>query len=183
MKHSTLFIAALAIVTGGTIAQNNTLNAAPPTAKQSVKGATAPTFTAKSVQGHIVSSQQLAGKPYIVNFFGSWCPYCRKEIPDMIALQERYKAQGFTFIGAAYQDNENAMPDFIWEHNINYPVIMADSKIINSFAPYIAGGIRSVPLLFAIGRDGKIVAVEPGAQTREDLEKLIQKLLQRPAKR
>ena len=171
------------MATFGIIGQNRTVSAAPTITKQSVKGATAPTFTAKSVQGQIVSSQQLTGKPYIINFFGSWCPYCRKEIAAMVALQERYKAQGFTFIGAAYQDNENAMPDFIWEHNINYPVIMADSKIINGFAPYIAGGIRSVPLLFAVGRDGKIVAVEPGAQTREDLEKLIQKLLQRPAMR
>lgn len=157
--------------------------AKPPATRHNIKGDPAPTFTAKSIQGQIVSSQQFAGKPYIVNFFGTWCPYCRKEISVMVALQERYKAQGFTFIGAAYQDNENALPDFIWEHNINYPVIMADSKIINSFSPYIAGGIRSVPLLFAIGRDGNIIAVEAGAQTREDLEKLIQKLLQHPAKR
>ncbi len=156
--------------------------AAKPVQKVAAKAALAPEFSAKSIQGDAVSNQTLAGKAYIVNFFGSWCPYCRKEIPDMVALQEKYEKKGFTFIGMAYKDNEKSMPDFIWEHGINYPVIMADEAILKSFGRHVSGGVSSVPLLFAVGRDGRLRAVEPGAQTRPDLEKLILGLMPRPAK-
>ncbi|MBV5289909.1 TlpA family protein disulfide reductase [Pelodictyon phaeoclathratiforme] len=158
------------------------VDAATSVAETHVNAAVAPQFSAKSVQGVLLSSQKLAGKAYIVNFFGSWCPYCRKEIPEMVALQEKYEKKGFTFIGMAYKDNEHSMPDFIWEQGINYPVIMADKSILKSFGSHVSGGIASVPLLFAVGRDGRLVAVEPGAQTREDLEKLILKIMQGSAK-
>jgi len=161
----------------------NQMLEAKPAAKTAVNAMMAPAFSAKTVQGEPLSSQQLAGKAYIVNFFGSWCPFCRKEIPEMVALQEKYEKRGFTFIGMAYKDNEKAMPDFIWEHNINYPVIMADQAILKSFGAQVQGGINVVPLLFAVGRDGRVQTIEPGAQTHEDLEKLIIKLLKPAAKR
>jgi thiol-disulfide isomerase/thioredoxin len=152
-----------------------------PVAETSLKATAAPQFSAMSVQGTQLSSEKLAGRAYIVNFFGSWCPFCRKEIPEMVALQEKYEKKGFTFIGMAYKDNESSMPDFIWEHGINYPVIMADEAILKSFGRHVSGGVSSVPLLFAVSRDGRLRAVEPGAQTREDLEKLILRIMQRPA--
>jgi len=156
--------------------------AAKPSEISSVNRVAAPKFSAMTVQGAQLSSQKLAGKGYIVNFFGSWCPFCRKEIPEMVALQEKYEKMGFTFIGMAYKDNEKSMPDFIWEHSINYPIIMADKSIIESFSPHVSGGISSVPLLFAVGRNGKLLSVVHGAQNRDDFEKIILQTLQRPAK-
>jgi len=94
--------------------------------KAALKVTSAPGFAARSVQGAPISSDKLRGKAYIVNFFGSWCPVCRKELPDMVALQEKYEKKGFTFIGMAYKDNAQSLPDFIWEHSINYPVVVAD---------------------------------------------------------
>lgn len=155
--------------------------AAKPAESTSVTRAAAPNFSALTVQGAQLSSQKLAGKGYIVNFFGSWCPFCRGEIPGMVALQEKYEKMGFTFIGMAYKDNEKSMPDFIWEHSINYPIIMADKNIIESFSPHISGGVSSVPLLFAVGRNGKLLAVVHGTQSREAFEKIILQTLQRPA--
>ena len=100
----------------------------------------------------------------------------------MVALQEKYEKMGFTFIGMAYKDNEKSMPDFIWEHNINYPIIMADKSIIESFSPHVSGGISLVPLLFAVDRNGKLFSVVLGAQERDDFEKIILQTLQRSAK-
>jgi len=74
------------------------------------------------------------------------------------------------------------MPDFIWEHSINYPIIMADKSIIDNFSPHVSGGVSSVPLLFAVGRNGKLLSVVLGAQNRDDFENIILQTLQRPAK-
>lgn len=143
----------------------------------------APDFSAKSVQGGTVSSRSLAGKGYIVNFFGSWCPYCRKEIADMVALQLKYEKQGFTFVGIAFRDNEKTMPDFIWQNSINYPVIMADEAILNSFGKQVnGGGVNSVPTLFAIGRDGRLIEVVTGARTKDEFERIIRKTMKKPAR-
>jgi len=153
-----------------------------PVQKTAMKTPLAPQFSAKSMQGTLLSTQTLAGKAYIVNFFGSWCPYCRKEIPDMVALQEKYEKKGFTFIGMAYKDNEKSMPDFIREHGINYPVIMADEAILYSFGRQIPEGVRSVPTLFAISRDGRLVSVIIGAQTKEEFESIILETLKKPVR-
>lgn len=155
---------------------------AKPVQNTAIKAPLAPEFSAKSVQGSSISSRTLAGKGYIVNFFGSWCPYCRKEIPDMVALQQKYEKQGFTFVGMAFQDNEKTMPDFIWQNNINFPVVMADAVIRNGFGQKVPGGVRSVPTLFAINRDGRLIEVITGARTKEEFESIILETLKKPAR-
>jgi len=174
------FIATTAMVT--LFAATPERVAAKPAEITAVNSVAAPKFSAMTVQGAQLSSQKLAGQGYIVNFFGSWCPFCRKEIPEMVALQKQYEKMGFTFIGMAYKDNEKSMTDFIWEHSINYPIIMADKKIIESFSPHVSGGVTSVPLLFAVGRNGKLLSVVHGAQSGDEFEKIILQTLQRPSK-
>ncbi len=181
MLRRTLLMAAIA----GTFLTTCRLAAAKPAENVSVKvtedieAIESPKFVARAVQdGELLSNDKLAGKGYIVNFFGSWCPYCRREIPEMVSLQEKYRRKGFTFIGAAYKDNEKTMPDFIWEHSINYPVIMADQTIIETFSRYLPDKLSSVPLLFAVGRDGRLLSVVYGVQSKEAFEKLILKTLQ-----
>jgi thiol-disulfide isomerase/thioredoxin len=139
--------------------------------------AIAPLFSSRTIQGGQVSNQKLIGKGYIINFFATWCPYCRREIPDMIALQEKYEKLGFTFIGVAYRDNEKALPDFIWEHNINYPVVIADSHILNNFGTHLPEGVTSVPLLFAVNRRGELIAVQVGYKSKDAFEQLIRATL------
>ncbi len=151
--------------------------------KVSEEVVTAPFFSEKSLQGLHLSSDKLLGQGYIVNFFASWCPYCRSEIPDIVALQKKYESKGFTFIGMAYKDNDKSMHDLIWEYDINYPVIMADKNIINAFSRQVSGGVRMIPLLFAIGRDGKLLTVRPGVQTKDELEHFILQTLQSPLKK
>ncbi|MCF8216859.1 MAG: TlpA family protein disulfide reductase [Chlorobium sp.] len=175
-----LIAAALAITTP--VLPILAADAAKPVQNTAIKASLAPEFSAKSVQGGSISSRTLAGKGYIVNFFGSWCPYCRKEIPDMVALQQKYEKQGFTFVGMAFQDNEQTMPDFIWQNNINYPIVMADEAIRNSFSRQVSGGVRSVPTLFAINRDGRLIEVITGARTKEAFETIILKTLKKPAR-
>jgi thiol-disulfide isomerase/thioredoxin len=140
----------------------------------------APKFSAVSLDRKPVDSTQLAGKVYIVNFFASWCPPCRSEIPDMVTLQSKYGRKGFTFIGVAVNETEPAVRSFITKNSINYPVVMVDEQLINSFSRYVAGGIRAIPTSFVINSSGRVTQVITGPRSKEVLEKLIADALRKP---
>jgi thiol-disulfide isomerase/thioredoxin len=140
----------------------------------------APGFTAVSLDRTPVASTQLAGKAYIVNFFASWCPPCRSEIPDMVALQSKYGRKGFTFIGVAVNETEPSVRSFITKNRINYPVVMVDEQLINSFSKYVAGGIRAIPTSFVINSSGRVTQVITGPRSKEVLEKIITDALKKP---
>lgn len=130
-------------------------------------------FTGTTIDGKPLSSRQLLGRPYIVNFFASWCPYCRREVPDVVALQEKYAGkEGFTVLGIAFKDKKESMEDFIWEMGINYPVIMGDDAIMAAFAPHDPQGLKLVPTAFVVGRDGRVLNVVTGVQSEAALEEL-----------
>ncbi len=157
----------------------NPVQAAPPN-DRAIARKTAPAlrFRAKTVDGRMLSSDQLAGRPYIVNFFASWCPPCRKELPEMVALQKKYEASGFTFIGIAFRDNASMYPDFLWEQGITYPVAMSDPALIAEFGRYQQGGIQSIPTTFVVDRGGRVVKVVQGGQSKAALEELIRQAMQ-----
>jgi thiol-disulfide isomerase/thioredoxin len=141
----------------------------------------APKFAAVSLDGKPVSSSKLAGKVYIVNFFASWCPPCRSEIPDMVALQTMYGLKGFTFIGVAVNETEPKIRDFISKNQITYPVVMADDKIVAAFGRYAEGGINAIPTSFVVNSSGRVTMVITGARSKEVFEKIIVDALRKPA--
>jgi thiol-disulfide isomerase/thioredoxin len=158
--------------------------AVPAPGTRQLQSSPAPKFRFRTLDGKTVTSEQLAGRPYIVNFFASWCPPCRKELPDMVALQKKYEKQGFTFIGIAFRDNAATLPDFLWELGIGYPVGMADETLVSSFGRQLPGGqLRGIPATFVVGRDGRLLKAFQGALTKADFEDLIlQALRTRPVR-
>ena len=140
----------------------------------------APRFTAVTLDGKPVATDKLAGKAYIVNFFASWCPPCRGEIPDMVALQSKYAAKGFTFIGIAVNETEPSMRAFIKKSNINYPVVLVDDTLVGAFNPLVEGGVRAIPTSFVVNSSGKVTQVITGARSKEVFEKIILEALRKP---
>jgi len=132
-----------------------------------------PAFSVVSLEGKAIGSANLAGTTYIVNFFASWCPPCRSEIPDMVSLQNKYGRKGFTFIGVAVNENEPAIREFIKKSKITYPVVMANEQIVNAFSRYVDGGIRGIPTSFVVSSSGRITEIISGARSKEGFEKII----------
>jgi len=119
--------------------------------------ATAPTFTARDLDGREVSTASWRGKVVIVNFWATWCGPCRAEIPDLIALQEKYRDR-LQVIGIS---EDEAPPEvvkrFAAEHRINYPVMMTSPEIEKLFP-----GVGALPTSFIIDREWRVVQKHVG---------------------
>lgn len=108
-------------------------------------------FTATDLKGRPVSLRDLRGKVVIVNFWATWCPPCREEIPDLIALQAKYTDQ-LQIIGVS-QDEVGAddVGRFAAEHGMNYPVVMSTPAIERLFP-----NIHALPTSFMIDPQGRL---------------------------
>jgi thiol-disulfide isomerase/thioredoxin len=110
-----------------------------------------PPFTAPDLDGKPVSLAALRGKVVIVNFWATWCPPCREEIPDLIALQSKYKDQ-VQVIGVA-QDSGSVedVRTFAAKHGMNYPTVLSTPEIEKLFP-----GIYALPTSFILDREGHL---------------------------
>ena len=114
-------------------------------------------FTAPDLDGHMISTATLRGKVVIVNFWATWCPPCREEIPDLIALQERYKDK-LQIVGVSQDSgNVDSVRRFATEHGMNYPTVMSSAEIEQRFP-----GIYALPTSFVLDRDGRIAQKHVG---------------------
>lgn len=131
----------------------------------------APDFSLKDMNGKQVTLSEFKGKALILNFFATWCPPCRAEIPDFIKLQDAYAAKGFSVIGVSLVGASESK-EFALKAGVNYPILIDDNKVSNLYGP-----IRSIPTTFIIDKDMKIVKKYMGSRSKEVFEKDIQELI------
>lgn len=114
-------------------------------------------FTATDLDGHPISSADLRGKVTIVNFWATWCPPCRAEIPDLIALQEKYR-DTLRIVGVSEDDDPPAtVKTFVQRQHMNYPVVMTTADIRKVFP-----GVVALPTSFVLDREGRVVQKHVG---------------------
>lgn len=134
-------------------------------------GQSAPDFTLTDISGQKVSLADFKGKAVMLNFFASWCPPCRSEIPDFIELQKAYGDKGFTFVGVSLVDQKESK-NFAEKMGINYPVLVDDGKVSMLYGP-----VRSIPTTYVIGKDAKVVKMYIGARSKDVFEADIKEML------
>ena len=135
----------------------------------------APDFTLTSVSGEDVSLSDFKGKVVVIDFWATWCPPCRKGIPDLISLQKEYKDK-VAVIGISL-DRENTkagVPDFVNKMGINYPVVYFNDKVIIDF-----GGVSAIPTTFIIDQKGNIVKKIIGLYPKSEYEQKIKELIKK----
>jgi peroxiredoxin len=136
----------------------------------SLVGKTAPDFTLKDLKGKKVKLSSLKGKVIILDFWATWCPPCRMEIPSFIELQTQYKKKGLIVLGVALDDLEK-VKKFAKDNGINYPLVIGDEKVQRLY-----GGISAIPTTFVIGKDLIIKKQYVGANGKDVFEKDILEL-------
>jgi thiol-disulfide isomerase/thioredoxin len=108
----------------------------------------------------------------LINFWAAWCTPCAEEIPQIIALQDKYRPEGFRVIGISMEDRDSALRDFYRRYKMNYPVVAGNEKIADAY-----GGILGLPTSILVGRDGRVRANYPGVADFPKLEQEINTLL------
>jgi thiol-disulfide isomerase/thioredoxin len=125
----------------------------------------APAFTARDLDGREIAPASLRGKVVIVNFWATWCGPCRAEIPDLVALQEKYK-DTLQIIGISEDEaGVEVVKRFAAEHKINYPVAMTTPEIEKMYP-----GISALPTSFILDRESRVVQKHVGMLTARTTE-------------
>jgi cytochrome c biogenesis protein CcmG/thiol:disulfide interchange protein DsbE len=132
----------------------------------------APDFVLYDMEGKSFKLSQLKGKVVLLDFWATWCPFCRKSIPILISLYNEYKDKGLEIVGVALEyDGGKVLKIFAEKEKINYTVLIGNEKVAREYSAY------GVPTRFLINREGQIVERFVGFQNREVLESAIKELL------
>jgi len=126
----------------------------------------APDFTVPSLDGDKLSLHDFRGQYVLVNFWASWCPPCKAEMPDLHTYYLEYKNKGFTLLAINVNDDPNSARAFIEANGFTFPVgLDTDGRVFNSY------GGSALPTSFLIDPQGGLVkAWRPGAITRAMLD-------------
>jgi peroxiredoxin len=138
------------------------------------KGQPAPAFKVVTTSGQPVSMDNYQGRVLVVDFFATWCQPCRKSIPHLVKMNQKYGKQGLQILGmSADEDGEKVVTPFAAEHHINYPLALAGETVTDAF------GVRSVPVMIVIDKKGKVAEVYRGFsdEIADSMELLVKKLL------
>lgn len=133
----------------------------------------APDFTLFDIHGSERRLKDFKGKVIILDFWATWCPPCKAEIPHFIELYNEYKNEGLEIIGVALDWNaERVVPQFAEEAGMNYTVLLGNRDVTDLY-----GGIISIPTTFVIDREGGIRKKYIGYRDKEVFEEDIKELL------
>ncbi len=136
----------------------------------------APDFQLTTLDNTAVSRESLRGKVVLVNFWATWCPPCRVEMPGFQDVYDRKQAEGFTILGVSTDAAGSAhVARYLQKHDITYPVAMATGGIAQAF-----GGARALPTSFLLDREGRIRHTVTGIFTELALEQAVNRLLAEP---
>jgi cytochrome c biogenesis protein CcmG/thiol:disulfide interchange protein DsbE len=125
----------------------------------------APDFTLTDLSGNSISLSDFKGKVIFVNFWATWCPPCRQEIPDFIEFYKENKDSGAVILGVSVDKSTNEVRDFVEEYKINYPIVMATNEMVKDYKPG-----RYIPTTIIVDTDGMIQGKKVGIMDKATLE-------------
>lgn len=132
--------------------------------------ASAADFKLTDTKGRTHTLSGYKGKWVLVNYWATWCPPCLEEIPDLISLHEN-KKNNLVVIGVALQYRDpKQVTDFADGLLVTYPIVLGNPKIVSQIGP-----MQGLPTTYLFNPEGKMVAQQIGAITREAVESFIAK--------
>jgi len=132
-------------------------------------GSKAPEFTLKTLEGEELSLGDLRGKVVLINFWATWCPPCKEEIPLFKEVYKKYRDRGFEILAISMDSKPEPVKKFVREMDFPFPVLMDDGKVSEIY------GVQGLPTSFLVNREGELVKVRLGKykEVEEDLRDLL----------
>jgi thiol-disulfide isomerase/thioredoxin len=133
----------------------------------------APSWSLTDINGKQISSEDLKGRVVLIDFWATWCPPCRKMIPNLIKLDETYQDHGLAVVGISLdEDGAKSVKPFNEKNGVKYLSLLGSEDVIKAF-----GGITSIPTSFLIDRKGNIVRMHQGYVPLEQMMREVKPLL------
>ncbi len=133
----------------------------------------APDFALPTLAGDRLALADYRGQYVLVNFWATWCPPCRAELPDLTAFYDDHAAQGFMLIGVNEQEPPTTVASYLAQANLDFPVVLdGDGRVMQAY------GVTGMPSSFLVDPEGQIVRMWTGMITRATLESAVTPLLQ-----
>lgn len=132
-------------------------------------GESAPAISLADLSGGMVRLSDFQGKVVLLNFWASWCPPCRDEMPGFQRVFLAYHDKGFAVIAVAIND---ITPSVVNELGLLFPVVIANERVSRDY-----GNIVHIPVSFLIGKDGRIIRKVKGVYSEADLRNDVEQAL------
>ena len=128
-----------------------------------------PDFTLESLTKESVTLSSLTGQIVVLNFWATWCPPCKEELPDFQAAWEKYKDEGVVFLGISIDQNRSEVESFIKDSGITYTILLdLSSQVASQY------GITAIPTTFILDVDGTVLFSQVGGMTEDQLSSQIE---------
>ena len=140
-------------------------------------GDMAPSYAAQTLDGESISLEGLRGQVVLVNFWATWCPPCRIEMPGFQRVYEDRREEGFVILGISTdRAGQGVVREFLEDRGITFPVTMASGQVVRDF-----GGVQALPTSFLIDREGRVRQEVKGIFAEPTLRMAVGHLLKEPA--
>ncbi len=131
-------------------------------------GRLAPDFTLTDLEGNAVTLSDFRGKVVFINFWATWCPPCRAEMPEIEAIYQEYKSKDVVVIGVDLLEAENEVRQFVQKGGYSWTFVIDTTGVVaNKYS------ITAIPTSFFLDKEGIIRAVSTGAMTKRTMERAL----------
>lgn len=140
-----------------------------------LRGKPAPAFALVDLNGHTVSLSDFKGRPLLINFWGTYCPPCKIEMPWLQDLSKKYASSGFAVVGITYDSEvgKETIAKVAQKLGVTYPILLSDPKAEKDYL----SNTEYLPMSFYVDRSGKVIDVTSGIGSENDLEAMVEKTI------
>lgn len=127
-----------------------------------------PEFNLPDLNGRAVRLSDYAGQPVLINFWASWCPPCRAEMPDLEALYTEHQAEGLVILAVNSGESQSIAAAYAEEYGLSFPVLLDENAALSD-----QWMINNLPATILVGRDGLVKVIHVGLLRSEQIESAI----------
>jgi thiol-disulfide isomerase/thioredoxin len=153
------------------------IDTSPDVGKQSMESSYDELFALPDLEGETRTFSEFSGKPLMLNFWATWCPPCRREIPYLAKIYDEYKPRGLEIVGISLDSDASKVKPFVEQYDIDWLILHGDRDVVNRLK--IGTGIPVTIFYYANGTEaGRIIGAQPERQFRQYVTEIMSEYAQ-----
>ncbi len=164
----------LVFLVGIALAWNVSVGGCSSSKNSNSKAPIAPDFKLEVLDDGSKSLKDYRGKVVLLDFWSINCPPCRRAVPHLVTMYEKYKGKGFVALGISFDRKElDGLKAFVEKYSVTYPILLGTMDVARAY------GVRSIPSMFLLDRKGRVILHRIGFNTEigQEIEKAVKKLV------